>query len=248
MDSTQALRPVRGKVPVPPFEALTQDRQVLKLIMLDELKFASNFMAWFVHEDNEFLRSEGWGELWKVVLSFPSDPRWLTRAGPPPDMMWRWLAEVAARASEEGDVRLPSQTLGCVLYWDLLDSAPYDSSYRRMDGSPTLRPPVAAPKIKATLGAIALRCLLLLPAGEGMLYRQGAVWTASDLALTAAEVVHRLGAEYGLLSRELAALARDTLDRHGGHAEWRSASSRHRGSLLPQPFGPLPDGFWWLPG
>jgi hypothetical protein len=214
------VAPGSGEVPVPPFEGLTQDRPVPKHVKPDELWFVGNFMAWFVHEDDARVRLTAWADLWKAAVYFADGQKWPTRAGPAPDMAWRWIVEVAAFAADEGNVRLPSQILACVLYWDLCDA-----SSVRAGRTPTLRPPVATARIKATLAAISLRCLLLLPAGEGMLYQHGSVWTASDMAVFAARAVDRLGAKHRLLTRELAALARDTLAGHAGHAKWRSASS-----------------------
>jgi len=197
------------------------------------LLFVSNFMAWFAHEDNEAVRWVGWADLWKFALWYAADAGPQARAGPPPDIIWRWLAELAVCAAEEGDVRLPAHALACVLYWELCDYEMYDFS---QIGSPRLRAPVAAPKIKAKLAAVALRCLLVLPSGEGVLYRGDGVWTASLLAMFAAQAVDELGAEHGLLTRELAALAGDTLAKHEGHVQWRSARPPHRGSRLPRPF------------
>jgi hypothetical protein len=231
------------------FEGLTQDRQP------DELWCAGNFMAWFVHEDDDLVRWEAWADLWKLVLYFANDrefladgQQWATRPGPAPGMTWRWLAGAAAFAAGEGNVRLPSQILACVLYWELIEWELLDSSYGRPDGLPMLRPPVAASRIKATLCGIALRCLLLLPAGEGLLYKQGRVWTAAQLATFAANEVNTLGARYGLLTRELAALVRDTLGGQGGHAHWWPGHPPHLGSLLSQPFGSSLTGSGRAPG
>ena len=218
---------------MPPFEWLTEDRPLPKQIKPTELLFVSNFMAWFVHEDDDVARRAGWADLWKFALWYADDAGPQARAGPPPDLTWRWLAELTEFAAEEGNVRPPAHALGCVLYWELLDCDLYDFS---QGGAPRLRPPVASSGVKATLAAVALRCLLMLPSGEGVLYHRGSIWSASDLAMFAAQAIDRLGAEHGLLTRELAALAGDTLAKHGGHARWRSAFPRHRGSLLPRPF------------
>jgi hypothetical protein len=200
---------------VPPFEGLTQDRSIPKRIKPDELRFVGKFMAWFVREDDDRVRLAGWADLWKAAVYFTGPPKWPTRAGPAPDIAWRWIVEVAAFAADEGNVWLPSQILACVLYWDLRDASLVGPA-----GTPTLRPPVAAATIKATLASISLRCLLVLPAGEAILYQRGSVWMASDLAMFAARVVDTLGASNRLLTRELAALARDTLAGYGGHGKW----------------------------
>ncbi len=170
---------------MPPFEWLTEDRPLPKQIKPTELLFVSNFMAWFVHEDDDVARRTGWADLWKFALWYADDAGPQARAGPPPDLTWRWLAELAEFAAEEGNVRLPAHALGCVLYWELLDCDLYDFS---QGGAPWLRPPVASSGVKATLAAVALRCLLMLPSGEGVLttgaacgpLRSGDVRGASD--------------------------------------------------------------------
>lgn len=199
---------------MPPAEELTEDRHVLRRVKSDELWFTRDLIAWFVHEDSEIVRWASWGDVWKAAVWFTGATECRPRAVSQADIAWRWLAEVAAFAAEQGNVRLPAQILGCALYWELCDWPP------QSDAMP-LRPPVAPAGTKTELAAIALRCLLLLPAGEGVLYKYGVVWTAADLAGVAAETVNTLGARYGLLTRELAELAGDTLAGRCGHARWR---------------------------
>jgi hypothetical protein len=138
---------------------------------------------------------------------------------------WRWLIRVAYVAKERDDITLPSQVLGCARYWDWCAL-----QYAEVgDFVAVVQLPTAERDIKIQLAAIALPCLLALPADLRLMNGQAGPYTTSGLAMYAVNLILSYNERYSLplspeldsfITPELAALARDVWAGRVNHAKW----------------------------
>jgi hypothetical protein len=138
---------------------------------------------------------------------------------------WRWLARIAYAAKKEDDVLLPSQILGCALYWDWRERR-YAEVH---DFAAVVQLPTVNRDIKIRLAAVALPCLLALPAESTVMHGQAGPYTATGLAMYAVNIILSYSEGYSapasrelnsIATPELAALARDVWAGRVGHARW----------------------------
>ena len=140
-------------------------------------------------------------------------------------MAWRWLAGVAYVAKQNDDVMLPSQILGCALFWD---RQAWQYAEAR-DFAAVVQLPTADRDIKIRLAAIALPCLLALCADLKVMSGRAGPYTARGLALYAVNIILGYNEGYSppasreldlVVTPELAALARDVWAARVSHARW----------------------------
>jgi len=82
-----------------------------------EVRLAAEFMERFGRACTDGEAQSSWREIcgWS---GFRRSLHRLARGDPDPAVAWRWLVGVAHAAKEHDDVMLPSQILGCALFWD----------------------------------------------------------------------------------------------------------------------------------
>jgi hypothetical protein len=170
-----------------------------------EVRLAGEFMERFGRARNSFHRQ--------------------ARGDPGPAVAWRWLADVARVAKGHDDVMLPSQILGCSRFWDWRER-----QYAEVrDFAAVVQLPTAGPDMKIRLAAIALSCLLALPADSRVMHSLAGPYTASGLAMYAVDIILPYNERYSrpvspeldsVITPELAALARDVWGARVSHARW----------------------------
>lgn len=208
---------------MPPYRG-TQRRPTGPPIGTVEVRLAAEFMDRFgrAWSDGEIWSS--WREIcrWSGFRDFSHKQ---IRGDLNPTLAWRWLAGVARAAKDHGDVMLPSQILGCSRFWDW--RARKYAEVR--DFAAVVQLPIAERDIKIRLAAIALSCLLAMPADLMIMHGSGGEYTASGLAMYAVDIILPYNERYSrpvspaldsVITPELAALARDVWGGRASHARW----------------------------
>lgn len=208
---------------MPPYRG-TQNRPTGPPIGTVEVRLAAEFM-------DRFGRAWSDGEIWS---SWREICRWSgfrdcshqqIRDDLSPTLAWHWLVGVARAAKDHGEVMLPSQILGCSRFWDWRAR-----NYAEIrDFAAVVQLPTAERDIKIRLAAIALSCLLAMPADLMIMHGSGGEYTASGLAMYAVDIILPYNERYSrpvspaldsVITPELAALARDVWGGRASHARW----------------------------
>ncbi len=151
------------------------------------------------------------------------------------DIPWRWLEAAAGAAAGRGDNLLPSRVFGCALFWNT-----HIAPKLQWGDYADLCLPAAPPDIEASLAALALPCLLAIPAGNAVFGNQTGQFTAGQLAQRAAQEVAEPNGNRPGASPELVSLARDTLAGRAEHARPAGAHARPAaGPAEPAPGGEM---------
>jgi hypothetical protein len=189
-----------------------------------EVRLAAEFVERFGKARSDDAIRSSWREIcrWSGFRDFPDR---LMNEEPDPAVAWRWLARVAYAAKAEDDVLLPSQILGCALFWDWRER-----QYAEVhDFAAVVQLPTVDRDIKIRLAAVALSCLLALPAESTVMDGQAGRYTATGLAMYAVSILLSYSEGYShppsrelnsIVSPELAAFARDVWAGRVGHASW----------------------------
>jgi hypothetical protein len=189
-----------------------------------EVRLAAEFME-------RFGRACGEGEIrlsWREICrwsGFRRSPHRQAGSDQDPAVAWRWLAGVADVAKKHSDVMLPSRILGCSRFWDW--RARQYAEVR--DFAAVVQLPTADRDIKLRLAAIALSCLLALPADVQVMHGLVGPYTASGLAMYAVDIILPYNERYSrptspeldsVITPEVAALARDVWGGRVSHVRW----------------------------
>jgi hypothetical protein len=189
-----------------------------------EVRLAAEFMERF---GRACCDGESWSS-WREICrwsAFRDSIHRQARVDLDPAVAWRWLVGVAHIAKEHDDVMLPSQILGCSLFWEW--RAQQYAEVR--DFAAVVQLPTAERDIKIRLAAIALSCLLALPEDLRVADGQAGPYTASGLAMYAVSIILPYNERYSrpvspeldsVITPELAALARDVWGARVNHARW----------------------------
>lgn len=189
-----------------------------------EVRLAAEFVDRFGRARGDDAIRSSWHEIsrWSDFRDFADQS-----AGdePEPAVAWRWLARVANAAKAEDNVLLPAQILGCALFWDWCERR-YAEIH---DFAAVVQLPTVDRDVKIGLAAVALPCLLVLPAESTVMDGQAGRYTATGLAMYAVNIILSYSEGYlplvsrelcSIVSPELAALARDVWAGRVGHARW----------------------------
>jgi hypothetical protein len=185
-----------------------------------EVRLAAEFMDRFgrARSDTEIRSS------WREISEW-SHFKQLAHGGSDSAVAWHWLVRVAQVAKEHADIMLPAKVLGCARFWDWR-ARQYAEIH---DFAAAVQLPTAGRDTQVRLAAIALSCLLALPADTRVMHCQAGPYTASGLAMYAVNIILSYNERYSLptsleldsiLTPGLAALARDVWAGRVGHARW----------------------------
>ena len=189
-----------------------------------EVRLAAEFMERFGQACGEGEIPSSWREICRWS-SFRNTLHRNARSDQGPAVAWRWLAGVAHAAKEHNDVMLPSRILGCSRFWDWRER-----QYANVrDFAAVVQLPTAEREIKLRLAAIALSCLLALPADLMVMHGLAGPYTASGLAMYAVDIILPYNERHtrpaspeldSVITPEVAALARDVWGARISHARW----------------------------
>lgn len=189
-----------------------------------EVRLAAEFMERFGRAWSDDEVRSSWHEIcgWSGFRDSLSRPSGDHRD---PVVAWRWLTGVARVAKQHDDVVLPPRILGCALFWDW--RAWQYAEVR--DFAAVVQLPTADRDVKVRLAAIALPCLLALPADRKVMSGRPGPYTARGLAMYAVKIILGYNEGYSppvspeldsVITPELAALARDVWAGRASHARW----------------------------
>lgn len=202
----------------------TQNLSTCPPIGTVEVRLAAEFMERFGRACGEGEVRSSWREICRWSGSRHSLHRHANR-DQGPAVAWRWLAEVSHTAKEHNDVMLPARILGCSRFWDW--RARQYAEIR--DFAAVVQLPTAERDIKLRLAAIALSCLLALPADLMVMRGLAGPYTASGLAMYAVDIILPYNERHSrptspeldsAITPEVAALARDVWGARVSHARW----------------------------